>query len=419
MDLRVKAYFILLLLLQELNNSAAAGEYHYRRYLGNLDTGRYKITLPDSMFDKINTDLSDIRVLGITNHGDTVQAPYIAEIAAKAENEVSAAFKIINQTHNASSYSYTFDVANQPPINRIELHLGEQNFDWKVSLYGSQDLQTWQPVIENYRIVAIKNQLTDYRFTTLLFPEAKYRYYRLQIPTAEKPNLLSANVFFLVLKPGIYNRYHTTVNNLQINTKDKTMAADLSLQQPVPVSYLKIEVGNNGMDYERPFALEYLSDSTKTEKGWVYNYTGLTRGILSSVEPNEFSFAPVTCKRLRLIIKNGDNPSLTIKSFIVQGYAYSLYTRISEPGKYYMFYGNTNAATPDYDIVKFQNKLPDSIQKLTPGYEEILPGTVVPQVHPLLENKIWLWAIMACIIILLGWFTFKMISGVGNNEQAK
>ena len=197
------------------------------------------------------------------------------------------------------------------------------------------------------------------------------------------------------------------------------MAADLSLQQPVPVSYLKIEVGNNGMDYERPFALEYLSDSTKTEKGWVYNYTGLTRGILSSVEPNEFSFAPVTCKRLRLIIKNGDNPSLTIKSFIVQGYAYSLYTRISEPGKYYMFYGNTNAATPDYDIVKFQNKLPDSIQNLTPGYEEILPGTVVPQVHPLLENKIWLWAIMACIIILLGWFTFKMISGVGNNEQAK
>ncbi len=416
MSPRFKTYLVALLLLPAGLLMADNNGYHYRRDLGSLSSGWYKIGLPDSLFGKTNTDLSDIRIYGVTEHGDTSPVPYIIDVATGSENEVNAPFKIINPTHNATGYNYTFAVATQQTINRIELHFEEQNFDWKVNLSGSQDLQHWQPVVENYRIVAIKNQLTDYGFTTLLFPDAKYRYYRVQIPAATQPNLLNAKVFLKILKPGFYNDYWCSATNMQVLNKGKTMVVDLTLHQPEPVSYLKIQVGDS-IDYERPFVLEYLTDSLKTEKGWVYNYSNLTEGVLSSVEPNEFKFGKRLCQRLRLTVQNGDNPGLTIKSFVVKGYVYSLYARVAQPANCYMLYGNKIASTPDYDLSKFQNKIPDSTRQITPGGEEVLASVPAKQIHPLLENKAWLWGIMACIILLLGLFTFKMMAGVGNSEQ--
>ena len=83
----------------------------------------------------------------------------------------------------------------------------------------------------------------------------------------------------------------------------------------------------------------------------------------------------------------------------------------------YLYCGNTAAALPDYDISKFKNKIPDNTREITPGYEEVLASAPVKQIHPLLESKAWLWGIMACIILVLGVFTFKMMTGVGSNEE--
>jgi hypothetical protein len=49
------------------------------------------------------------------------------------------------------------------------------------------------------------------------------------------------------------------------------------------------------------------------------------------------------------------------------------------------------------------------LSEVTLGEEQVIPKTPVPVVKPLFENKIWLWAIMAVIILLLGWFSVKMM----------
>ena len=395
---------------------ASAEGYHYRRGLGDLSNGWYKIALPDSMFAKINSDLSDIRIWGVGEHNDTVPVPYLVDIATGSTNIVSVPFKTINPTHSGAGYFYTFEVPDQKVINQLELHFEETNFDWHINISGSQDLEHWQPVTDDYRILAIKNDLTEYGFTTVYFPDCKYRYYRLQIPADKQPHLLSARILVQLPKPGYYNEYNVHMTNMEVLNKGKTMVVDLTLGNLEPVSYLKIDVSDS-VDYERPFVLDYLTDSVKTEKGWVYNYARLTEGVLSSTRPNEYKFGKTVCQRMRLTVENGDNPGLTINRFVVQGYVYSLYARITQPAIYYITYGNTAAALPDYDISKFKNKIPDNTREITPGYEEVLASAPVKQIHPLLESKAWLWGIMACIILVLGVFTFKMMTGVGSNEE--
>ena len=59
----------------------------------------------------------------------------------------------------------------------------------------------------------------------------------------------------------------------------------------------------------------------------------------------------------------------------------------------------------------FASLSPDAITKSVKDetIDKTLMTKEVKKVSPIFENKLWLWAVMGVIILLLGWFTFKMI----------
>ena len=177
---------------------------------------------------------------------------------------------------------------------------------------------------------------------------------------------------------------------------------------PVPVSHLKIDV-KDSFDYYRPITIKYLTDSIKTEKGWKYNYSTLTSGMLNSMEKNEFKFSSRTVQKLKIFIHNQDNQPLTIDSILVKGYLHELIARFTEQATYFMTYGNKTAARPHYDIDRFTDKVPVTLTALELGNELTIEKDETPLTEPLFKNKTWLWTIMSLIILLLGWFSVKMI----------
>ena len=65
---------------------------------------------------------------------------------------------------------------------------------------------------------------------------------------------------------------------------------------------------------------------------------------------------------------------------------------------------------PNYDILEFHERIPENIAELKLGDEkQILKDTNTGRKTPLFQRKVWLWAIMAVIILVLGWFSLKMI----------
>lgn len=383
--------------------------FDYKRELKGTSEQWHKIILPDGIFAKASPDLSDIRLLGITADNDTIEAPYLLRMTKEELVSKDIPFKRLNTSYNNRGHFFTFEVPVEKSINQIDLDFEQQNFDWQVSLEGSQNQQEWFTVLENHRILSIKNNQTDFQFTKLTFPNSSYRFFRIVIDTKDKPNLIDAKIWQNELTDGVFKNYPVKEFRREENKQLKQSEVYVVLETAVPVSQIKIAI-TDAFDYYRPFTLQYLADSVKTEKGWRYIYRTLKSGTLNSLETNDFKVKTKTVQNLKLIIHNQDNHPLTIDNVKVSGYVHELIVRFIKPGRYFLMYGNENVNKPRYDIFQYSNKIPDTLTVLDLGEEQQQVKKEEKQkVEPLFKNKTSLWLIMILIIVLLGWFSMKMI----------
>ena len=367
-----------------------------------------KIVLPEEVFGKVSPNFYDIRIFGLTDANDTIEAAYMLQLKSEKAASTEVNFKLLNTTHNDKGYYFTMEVPTEELVNQIMLDFKQDNFDWRLSLEGSQNQQEWFGIVDDYRILSIKNPVTNYQFTKVTFPGTKYRFFRLLIKSEEKPDLSFAKIRFHEVTNGTFNTYSVDKVESIEDKKQKLTTVEISLKAPVPVSSIKIDVKNR-FDYYRPITISYLSDSVKTEKGWKYQYQQLTSGTLNSMEINEFVFNSTILQKLKISIYNQDNEPLTIDKLTVKGYVHELVVRFTEPATYFLAYGNKKTNKPNYDIERFASKIPDTLTALNFGKEQLIDQKEVLVSEPLFKNKNWLWAIMTVLIIVLGWFSVKMI----------
>jgi hypothetical protein len=288
------------------------------------------------------------------------------------------------------------------------MDFGQENFDWKVNLEGSRDMNEWFSIAEDYRILSINNQHTEYQFTRITFPDARFPYFRISIPASQDPEVEEVKVTENVITAGKFTAAeikHLTIEN---DRELHQTVIRIDMDQVSPVSFVRIRV-RDGFDYYRPVGISSITDSLETPKGRQYSYRHLGSGTLSSLEKPEFSFPGVFAKRLHITIDNHNNPPLQVDSVTVKGHVHELIFRITEPAGYFLAYGDVNAYKPVYDIGNFRDRFPENIALVSLGEERVLIESLAKP-HSILDNKILLWGVMIVIILVLGWFSIRMIS---------
>lgn len=398
----------LLLVIQGTFVYGQKAHYSYKRELKGVSDQWHRIVLPDDVFGKISVDFTDIRIFGIKPNQDTIEVPYLLRVANEQIISKDIPFKVTNTSHNANGYYFTFEVPANELINQVNLSFNQENFDWRIKLEGSQDQKDWFTILEDYRILSIRNEETDYQFTKLVFPESKYHYLRLAMDSSVKPELSSARLERQEVSKGRFQSFTIRKMEVRESKETKQTEVEITLPMPVPVSYVKIGVAES-FDYYRMLTVKYLADSIRTEKGWRYNYITATSGTLNSVEPNEFVFKSITTQKLKVLIDNQDNEPLTIDTFQVMGPEHELMARFTESADFYLVYGNNNAVRPNYDIERFASRIPSTIKEVTLGEETIQEKAKESGVEPLFMNKVWLWVVMGIIMVVIGGFSFKMM----------
>ena len=383
-------------------------EYDYKRELSGISETWHKIVLPDEVFGKASKDLHDLRIYGVKDDGKIIEAPYLLQTTRDQNISKKVAFETLNVSENENGYYFTFKIPTSEPVNHIDLDFAQENFDWQVTLEGSQDQQEWFKIVENQRILSIKNTQTDFQFTELDFASAKYQYFRLLVKSEEQPDLQVASITQKEEVKGKKRNYELKRYRVKENKRTQQTEIDVELKLPVRVSEIKLKV-SDVFDYYRSIAIKYLTDSVKTEKGWRYNYRILTRDNLNSLEENTFTFSDVTAQRLKIIIDNYDNQPLNIEEIQVQGYLQEMIARFTEEATYFLTYGNQDASSPYYDIQRFDNNIPENLSILELGKEQTIPKQKSKTTSPLFENQSWLWVVMALIIGVLGWFSLRMM----------
>ncbi len=396
-----------LLFAISMNVFAQMDTYNYKQKLNGISESWHKIRLPNEIFHHISGQTSDLRIYGITEK-DTVEAPYLLHLTQDEISYEEADFEIINESKTSEGYFFTLKVPKPTTLNQLELDFELANFDWKIRLEGAKNESEWVTILENYRILSIQNVETSYSFTRLSFPASTYRYFRVFVPSVEPPRLKSAKLVLRKVVKGNFQEYRIKNQTISENKTKKQTEIILELEKLVAVSQLKIEVKNT-FDYYRPIQIQGLTDSVKTEKGWVENYRHLTSGVLNSIEENHFKFESQAVKKFKISIQNADNEPLQVADIQVKGYFYDLLVRFTESATYYLVYGKKDDRFPQYDIERFRANIPENVSVLTLEKAEKIPKIESPKVTPLFENEFWLWAVMFLIIIVLGGFTIKMI----------
>ncbi len=400
---------IYLLLLVCANTFGQTKDFDYQREIIGVTDQWHKVELPNDIFAKLSSDLSDIRIIGISLNKDTIETPYLIQATKETVKDKNIEFQLLNQTHSKNGYYYSFKVPIKDVINQIQLEFKQDNFDWMVSLEGSQNQKDWYTIIEDYRILSIKNEHTDYQHSQLNFPNSKFPYFRLHITSTEKPELQTAKISHNEVANGKLRKYQISKLDIQQIKKRKSTEVSIDLGSPVLISELEMKI-EESYDYYRPIRIRYVNDSIKTEKGWKRNYRTITSGTLTSLEQNKFKFESVKAQHLKVIISNYDNEALNISGVEVSGYIWQLLARFKESASYWLVYGNSNVRKPNYDISRFLNKIPKEISMLTLGEEQIIKKKSKTHKEALFMNETWLWGIIGIVILLLGWFTLKMMN---------
>ncbi|WP_299898980.1 DUF3999 family protein [uncultured Aquimarina sp.] len=387
---------------------AQIGKYNYKRELLGVSEDWHSVMIQDEMYANLSSNLSDIRIYGITASKDTIEAPYILKKNEPKTIHKKVDFEILNTARTVNGTFVTYKVPIDQMINQIRLDFDQTNFDTRLSVEGSQDLKSWFTITDDYRVLSINNELTSYSFTTVKFSNSKYQYYRILVKGDDVPKIAGAQINFKETKTGDYNVYRNKSLEIKEEKENKTTVIDIALDTPVPVNKVKIKV-NNTFDYYRPVRLEYISDSTKIENGWRYRYGKLTSGVINSIEENEFDFRSEIGQRLRITISNYDNQPLDIQAVEILGVSHELIARFTTPATYYLTYGNKSSNIPSYDLKYMTEKIPIDLKSLGLGEEKSIPKISEKKVEPLFTNKAWLWGIMLVIILILGSFTLMMM----------
>lgn len=408
MKLKLKIKLLLVLLVCITATQAQTNIYQFKRQITGVNANWHKIKVPDDLYQKVNAGFEDLRIFGIQGK-DTLEVPYILKQRAEQVISTKVDFKPINESETDGGFYYTFQLNSAAVINQITLSFKETNFNWLATLEGSNNNADWFTVLKDYRILSIKNSQTDYQFTKLSFPNSKYQYYRLMIKSPEKPGLLEALINKTDTIKGVYADVKYQFYELKNDAKNKQTVIDVGLKNAVPISFVQINAQSD-FDFYRPIRIEYATDSFKTEKGIQYNFATIYDGTISSLEKPEFKFSNVVTNRLKITIENNDNKPLRLSGLQLKGNIYELIARFDDlNANYALFYGKTDAVSPNYEIEKFDNKIPLNLTNVDVGEEQKNPSYAVKTEKPLFENKLWLWSLMVVIIGLLGFFSFRML----------
>jgi len=387
-------------------NAQDYSTYKYQRKLEGIGSQWHSVIIPNEVFDKINTDFSDVRIIGVQATGDTIEAPYVLKVFADTYSFEPVNFNLINQVKNGKGYYYTFEIPDHQFVNYMDLDFNKSNFDWVVSLEGSQNQEEWFTLLDKSRVISIENDFSNYKYTTLKFDKAKFNYFRLFIPTTTNPKLGNVKVKKNTFEKGKYRTPKIVYQQIEDSKNGTNTEIIIELESKLPISSVIINVLDS-IDYYRPLLIQYAIDSVKNNSGWHPVYSTIYATTLSSITKREFKFANTPMKKLKLIINNGDSEPLNYELTNLRGDVHQLAVRFNEKASYYLIYGNKEAYMPNYDVSRFKINIPTNLSPLDIGDEvELLKEETGVG---FIKNDLWLWAIMIFVIFILGWFSIKMM----------
>ena len=313
-----------------------------------------RLALDDHVWDNAEGALlSDLRIIRgqAEEVGYSIYVPQ--ELPPRIEQRPARAFNVARIGQAASEIS--LDLGESPPIvNRVRLETLDENFRCAVTVEGSDDSKSWKTIRDDAAIFDFTGDKLA-RFTTVSFPDTRYRYLRLVVaaPPGGRPiDLTGATVFQETPPdkpelPTLVDRPVRERTETQL-PRETDFILDLGAKH-LPVSKILFETP--GENFSREVRVSVSDDGKSWREaggGFIFRFrTNRYREEILAAELSE-RFG----RYLRIRILNGDNPPLGVTRIAVQGRPRYLFFPFEPDRQYRLFYGNALARRPEYEYPK-------------------------------------------------------------------
>lgn len=382
--------------------------FKYKAALNEIPSaGFYKIDLSPQVVAKCNPGLGDIRIFDENGK----QVSYILKNDLQVfKKENLTEFPIVKNSKEKDNQTHiVLKNTSGKSVNNLLLFIKNMDADRTISLTGSDDSTNWFIIKENINLENAFNNDSENSIKTLSFPPSNYKYFQLII--------LGKNVIpFNIIRAGVYNEEAVFGKYIQIpkpviSQKDSTDKKSYVLLQ-FDDSY---QVNKIIIDAE---GVKYFKRNFSVYSGNKPNYDFLLDGYLSSDSPN--SFIINSRKNLLLLtINNEDNIPLKVKSIEAFQLNICLLTYLQANKKYYLYFGDSTAKSPKYDLQFFADSIKINPAEVSFGSIEKnkLSGNSSDS-HSSGYNKLALWIIIVGILLVLCFLTFKMVKEMDKRKES-
>lgn len=388
---------------------AQTASYSCQRKINKPENAKfYSVKLSPELVSQLKSGWNDLRILDFSG-SDTVEVPYLLETLNNYESEQKIiSFNLINTTHDAR-YSYlTLKVNDKKVINHIRLDITEPEFDKWIRVEGSHDNKSWFTISERLRIVRFQNSEERFEYTSLDFPNSQYAYFRLKFDNTHSSRLNVSNVYAFETERKEHSYSEVKISNWKQTENKKEKKSELIVDLPVAyrINHIRINASGN-KDFYRNINV-YQSVTVHTKKGDTEVWHMLNTSVFSSLDSNKISCFDEQTKKLKIEILNNDDQPLEIKDIKAFAEQVRLVAELPASDNLYLLYGKPNDQAPVYDLVHFKTKIPADVPEITYGAEQVYTA-VLPAKSPLINSKNWLWGAMSLIMVVIAFFSFRLL----------
>jgi Protein of unknown function (DUF3999) len=398
---------------------AASPEIRYFRYERPVQTaaqqsGQTCLKLDARIFAQAAPQLADLRL-----YHDGAETPFVVRVATPAEG---AEKSIAPLNLGVRSGQTVFD-ADLPDTHYSDLRLAvtAQNFIATVTVSGSRTkTANAETRLGEYTIFDLTRQKLG-RSTVLHLPESDFPYLHFRIAGPLRPEDITG--LSVERLPASQPRYETVAESSQVTQKDHSSILEFAVPAHVPVDRVAFIAGAAPAQFSRdvtisvaPVAPPPATDreqplQTVTSSGSLLRVHSMQNG--KRIDEERIAVAAPdagfdTPSKWTIVIDNGDDAPLTLKSVRLQMLERTLCFDAAANTRYTLYYGDPALTAPRYDYATLFAPQASAAQA-TAGPEE--PNPVYqsrPDERPFTEkHPALLWVALICVIALLGGIALK------------
>lgn len=360
----------------------------------------------------VSAQYADIRL--VDNEGRDV--PYIIQREVHGGgNRRFKEYEVVSKTLEPNKFTRL--VIHNPlktKINNFSLIVRNTTAYKLADLSGSDDQQNWFNISEEYTLSNMFNPEDVSVEKSVEFPKSNYEYYKLEISD-------SGSAPLNIVKVG---NYHSDATQIVLNPVKPISIRQIDSAR-LKTTYINVTLESNQLLHK--LKLSAASPQFYKRNAILYSieiHKGKTRKDIlctfdvSSTSVNEISIPEIYGRNFVIEIENEDSPPLAnIKVTFLQNSS-SIVAYLKGGQQYHLDLGNPKAELPHYDLNYFSNNIPKAISLLNvisvERYKESQTENKPSKVW--FSNKLWVWGILALVIMLLAFVTYKMILEMGNKE---